>query len=197
MMWFYLLPAWGVVNLIAYLGAPVLALFCVDQSGWCDNHTAIRVEPRLPMWLSWFQTPDNSLLGDAAWASMEPEHWAWRKRFSGRVQSYLGRLGWLWRNAAYGFERTVLRADLAQYSIAEVHARGDPWIKDKDNAVVGYCFTSIGKYWNLVWIKRLWGRRCFYCNLGWNLKTYAERPERLLTEPTAQYVVSPRFSTLN
>ena len=49
------------------------------------------VEPRLPTWLAWFDTPDNSLLGDNNWkATHNGDYWS-------MVQ-------WLYRNSLYGFK---------------------------------------------------------------------------------------------
>lgn len=194
MRWFALLPAWLVVNLLAYFGAPLLGLIYENRLGLCDNGNASRVEPRLPGWLSWFQTPDNSLLGDAAWRNMDPVHWAWRAKLASwtALQAYLGRVGWLMRNPAYGFERSVLAASIS--ATDTVVFLGDPFIHDGEAGKAGYCFVRIGRYWNLVWIKPLFRARCIYCSLGWNLKTYAERPTRMQTEPIAQYVFSSRFS---
>ena len=42
----------------------ILAFLKSDQDGWLDNGTKWGVGPRLFKWLSWFQTPDNSLDGD-------------------------------------------------------------------------------------------------------------------------------------
>ena len=125
---------------------------------------------------------------------MEPVHWAWRAKLasSTTLQAYLGRVGWLMRNPAYGFERSVLAASISATDV--VAFLGDPFIHDGDAGKAGYCCTTIGRYWNLVWIKPLFGARCIYCSLGWNLKTYAENPERLATEPIAQYVLSPRLA---
>lgn len=192
-MWFLLLPLWFVFNLLALLLAPVLALFFEDRAGFCDNGNSYGVEPRLPTCLSWFATEDNSLLGDAAWRSMAADHWHWRARFAPwpALQAYLGRLGWLWRNPAYGFERSVLAASIAPSDT--VACRGDPLIQDGSNGREGYCYTTIGDYWNLVLIRRI-GHRCVKVDLGWKLKTYAEQPGRVHTEPTAQYVVSARLA---
>lgn len=196
MRWLALLPLWAVVNIMALFFAPVLALLYSDRDGLCDNGTTNGVEPRLYSCLSLFQTPDNSLLGDCAWKCMDANHWAWRARIGSwpRLQAYLGRFGWLLRNPAYGFELSALAANIMAGSAPFV--RGDVTIKDGVGGKVGYCFVRIGAYWNLMWIKRLYGTRCLYWNFGWNLKTFAEDVGRLSVDTPAQYVCSPRFSTL-
>lgn len=77
--------AFTVLNLLftvlAYVLAPVVALFCRD-----DGY--------LPRWLAWFQTFDAPL--DAGWqdgyAGYDPAGSLWWNRTK-----------WLWRNPAYGF----------------------------------------------------------------------------------------------
>lgn len=196
MKWFLMLPLWMVVNLIAYFGSPLLALFARASEGLCDNGNAFRSGPRLPGWLSWFQTFDNDLDGDGAWQRMEADHWAWRASLAAWpcVQAYLGRIGWLMRNPAYGFERDVLAASVSPGDV--VAFSGDPFIQDKPVGREGHCYITIGKYWNLVYVKRF-GDRCLKVNLGWKLKTYAENPARVSSEPVAQYVLSPRIASFS
>ena len=180
-MWFLLLPAWLGFNLLALVLAPVLPLFATESFGACDNNNSTRTEPRLPPWLSWFQTPDNSLNGDGTFERLNPP-------------CYWSQVKWLWRNPAYGFERSVLAARIRPGD--GLCFWGDAEIKDGSGGKPGYCFVRIGPYWNLAWIKRLYGTRCLYWNFGWNLKTYAEQPSRMEAEPIAQFVFSPRFSRI-
>lgn len=91
----------------AVLLAPVLPLFAVERLGRSDNNKYLRVEPRLPLWLAWFDTPDNSLRGDARW---DREH----------TFGYLSMVGWLLRNRVYGFNWTVL-------SLPEGHPSAWQW----------------------------------------------------------------------
>ena len=70
--------------------ALLIVLFNSKQDGWLDNATKQGVGPRLVKWLSWFQTPDNSLDGDHTFQSFFPPSW-W------------SRVHWLWRNPFYGF----------------------------------------------------------------------------------------------
>jgi hypothetical protein len=85
------------VQLIAYLITPLLPLFAVRRMGWTDNHSYQSVEWRLPLLLSWFDTPDNSLLGDSRWMA----------NHSG---GYWSKVSWLYRNSLYGFKWSVLAA---------------------------------------------------------------------------------------
>jgi hypothetical protein len=193
MKWFALLIPWAVFNIIAYLGAPILALFAVDRLGPIDNNNGTDIEPRLPLWLAWFDSYDNSLLGDGAWKRMEAGHWEWRANYSGWLQQYLGRVGWLLRNPAYGFERAILAAKIKPTDIVDVF--GDPCIQDKPVGREGSCYTEVGDYWAFDFVRRIGDTRCIKINLGWKLKTYAEDPTRVATQSIAQYVVSPRLTT--
>lgn len=182
MRYVLLLPLWLVFNLLAYLIAPVLPLFAENRIGLCDNGNASRVEPRLPSWLGWFDTSDNSLYGDHGWRTKHCPDW----------NSYFGMVKWLWRNPAYGFECAVLSAKIGPDDV--VAFSGDPWIEDQPNGKEGYCLVRIGDYWDFSYIKRISDNYCIKLHVGWKLKTYAEKPERVKTEPVAQYVFSPRIA---
>jgi len=78
---------------LAMLLAPVLPLFALGV-------------PHLPTWLSWFDTPDNPLDGDAPFQSPQGG-----SLFSGTVtgiKQYVNRVIWLWRNPGYNFDFKVL-----------------------------------------------------------------------------------------
>ena len=195
MRWLFFLFPWAVINLIAYFFAWLMAFFPIDRLGPIDNNNGTGIEPRLPLCLSWFDTYDNSLLGDSAWKGMEDGHWAWRARFSNwpRLQAWLGRTGWLMRNPAYGFERSVLAAQIKPTDIVDVF--GDPLIQDKPAGREGFCYTEVGDYWAFDYVQRVGASMCIKICIGWNLKTYAEDPTRVSTQPIAQYALSPRLTT--
>ena len=94
----------GAVNLV--LAWPIA--LCADKGGW------------LPLWLWWFQTPDNPLDGDNGWKT---EHrWfltqdTWCKRWANRV-------GWMYRNPTYGFAISVLGSQTQPSD--ELVTSGDP-----------------------------------------------------------------------
>ena len=175
--WILMWPHWFAFNLLAYALAPVLPLFRVERLGMCDNNHYRRVEPRLPEWLDWFMTDDNSLCGDAGFAAREGE-------------SYWSMVRWLWRNPAVGFERSVLRATIRPG--ATVRHWGDPEVQDGPAGTEGWCIVVLGVYWNLVWVKRI-GARCVKLDIGWQLKTFAEDPRRIATQGSARYAMSIRF----
>lgn len=178
-----------IINFLAYLLAPILPTLATKRLGLIDNANASAVEPRLPVWLSWFQTPDNSLYGDTGWRTIHcPERYA----------SYWGMVLWLWRNPAYGFEWSVLSARINP--AAQVITKGDPDVQNGPSGKEGYCLTEIRNpdgvtYWHWCWVKRIGASgRCWHVNFGWKLKTYAEDMNRIATEPNAMFVFSPRVS---
>jgi hypothetical protein len=63
--WIVLVPINLIVTLLNIILSPVLPVFATEQEGRLDNNSRWGMGPRLPKWLSWFQTPDNSLDGDA------------------------------------------------------------------------------------------------------------------------------------
>lgn len=67
-----LVPISLLLTLVALLIAPILPFFAAMQYGQIDNGSAMDFEPRLPVWLSWFQTPDNSLWGDQTFKQNNP-----------------------------------------------------------------------------------------------------------------------------
>ena len=107
--WLCCLFVYFVMQAVAWVVTPVLPLFREDRLGNSDNNKYQRVEPRLPLWLAWFDTPDNSLRGDARW----------KREHDG---GYWSMVGWLLRNRTYGFNWTVL-------SLPEGHPSAWQWHK--------------------------------------------------------------------
>jgi len=65
LIYLLLVPISLIITLIAVIFAPIMPVFAVQKDGWLDNHSIWGIGPRLPDWLNWFMTPDNSLDGDA------------------------------------------------------------------------------------------------------------------------------------
>lgn len=102
--WLRLIP----LDILSTLGCYLLAPFVVPFAS----------DGRLPTWFRWMETHDNPLDGDAGWQN---EHWQWRKRLPEPLRTYLGRVGWLWRNPAYRFAHEVLGGLIVQWgNIASV-----------------------------------------------------------------------------
>ena len=176
-IWYIILvPVSLVLTLIAVIIAPVLPVFASYVYGWCDNHAYEAIEPRLPNWLGWFQTPDNSLEGDNTFKNLNPP-------------SYWSQVKWLWRNPAYSFG--------LRYLGVPYHAvvKGDTSIKDNDKAKAGWCFVTVNNLFQFRWVCPIGFNRCLYCNFGHNILALVDpnvMPKPLKYQAT--FVFSPRIS---
>ena len=176
-LYLLLVPLSLLLTLLAVLIAPVLPLLASNQEGWLDNHSSWGLGPRLPTWLSWFQTPDNSLDGDATFQTMFPSGQWWSQ------------VHWLWRNPCYAF---ALRYLMPEY-ITSVN--GDKTIKDNDNAKAGWCLVRANGLFQFTLVAPIGFNRCVYVNLGWNVRGLVDvnvnpKPQ----EWQATFVFSPRVS---
>jgi hypothetical protein len=137
-------------------------------------------------------TPDNSLYGDKGWRE---EHCVdgWN--------TYFGMVQWLWKNPTYGFDWTVLAAEIDPHSFLWTSPKSDPQVQNRPVGKEGFCFVLLLNsndqlYWGLTYVKRFGtSKRCLYINAGWKLKTFAENKDRLNTETKAQFVLPfPRIT---
>ena len=177
-LWYVVLvPVSLLLTLVAVLLAPVFPLFATQQMGWCDNHSFEAVGPRLPKWLSWFMTPDNSLDGDATFERLNPP-------------SYWSQVKWLWRNPAYSFALRYLTSPY--YTVV----KGDKTIKDNDNAKEGWCIVQANGLFQFVLVRRIGSTsRAIYINLGWNIRGLVDDNVQPKPNPwQATFVFSPRLS---
>lgn len=176
-LWYLILvPISLIVTLIAVLLAPIMPVFATEQEGWLDNHSRWGLGPRLPKWLFWFMTPDNSLDGDATFEKLNPP-------------SYWSKVKWLWRNPAYSFALRYLNNPYY------TKVWGDPTIRDNDNAKAGWCFVRANDLFQFRLVAPIGFSRCFYCNLGWNVIGLVDpnvNPKPLTWQST--FVFSPRIS---
>ena len=171
-----LVPVNLLLTLIAVIIAPILPLFASNVSGMVDNGTSVRLEPRLPKWLSWFQTPDNSLNGDATFESLNPP-------------CYWSQVKWLWRNPAYSFGLQILGTPY----VSDI--QGDTTIRDNDNAKAGWCLVTVNGLFQFRWVRPIGFSRCIYCNFGHNILALVDpnvEPKPSLYKAT--FVFSPRIS---
>lgn len=148
--------ALAIVNLfvvvLAYLLAPILPAFAIGRA-------------TLPRFLSWFQTPDNPLDGDANFkANVAPfpgEQSGWRQ--------YVNRIFWLWRNPSYGFDLAVLGFTASKLAavvkVGPLPLAGAPQ--------TGWYFATAtnpdgSRAWQFYAVK-VWGRCASRVNFGWKL----------------------------
>ena len=172
-----MIPISLVLTLIGIILAPFLPLLRHNVYGWCDNHSYEDFGPRLTGIFTVFMTPDNDLYGDATF-----------QRINGK--SYWSMVKWLWRNPAYSYG---IRYISVPYT---TEVKGDPTVKDNDNAKAGWCMVVSNGLFQLRYVKRIFGTsRCLYCNFGWNIMGLADpnvNPKPL--EWQATFVFSPRIS---
>jgi hypothetical protein len=95
MRYFLYLLIYIPTQLFSYIVTPILPLFAGIRYGKLSNNNAEGLGIRLPLWLSWFDTPDNALGGDDDW-------------LSAHRTTYWAMVAWLYRNSLYGFNWTVL-----------------------------------------------------------------------------------------
>jgi hypothetical protein len=173
----FLVPISLVITLIALIFAPVMVLFTEQRDGWLDNGSIWGIGPRLPTWLNWFMTPDNSLDGDYTF-----------QQINGR--SYWSKVKWLWRNPAYAFALCNIQVPYT------TEVLGDKTIKDNDNAKEGWCLVHANGLFQFTCVKRIFSSsRCIYVNLGWNIRALVD--DNVMPKPLnwdATFVFSPRIS---
>ena len=175
-LYLVLIPLSLLLTLLAVLIAPVLPLLASNQEGWLDNHAKWGIGPRLPTWLSWFQTPDNSLDGDATFEQLNGI-------------SYWAKVKWLWRNPCYAFAIRYLSNPYY------TPVSGDKTIKDNDNAKAGWCLVHANGLFQFTVVAPIGFSRCFYCNLGWNVRGLVDDNVQPKPDPyQATFVFSPRIS---
>jgi len=173
-LYILLVPISLLLTLIAVILAPILPLFAVQKLWWCDNHSYQAVGPVLPF--NWFQTPDNTLNGDATFQDLNGI-------------SYWSKIKWLWRNPAYSFALRYLNNPYY------TQVWGDKTIKDNDNAKAGWCLVHANGLFQFTLVAPIGFSRCVYVNLGWNVRGLVDvnvnpKPQ----EWQATFVFSPRIS---
>lgn len=153
-----------------------MPIFSSQQEGYLNNGSSYGIGPRLPKWLGWFQTWDNSLDGDATFVAENPP-------------SYLSKIKWLIRNPAPSF---ALKTLSAPYTTSY---KGDPTIKDNDNAKAGWLLVKANGLFQFVYIKRILSTsRCIYVNCGWNIRALVDPAVTPGATYIATFVFSPRIS---
>lgn len=174
-----------ILTIFAMIIAPLLPLFAKIEDGPLNNNTAYGPGPRLPKWLNWFMTPDNSLDGDEGW---QTEHWQWRYNLPITLCKYVGEVGWLWRNPAYSYGMEYIDGTI------EPEIDGDKSIGDNQTAKEGWLIVKSQGLFQYVYVKRIFNtNRCIYVNLGWNIRALVD-PNNRKKHYRATFVFSPRVS---
>lgn len=174
-----------ILTAFAMLIAPILPLFVEQSDGPLDNATDYGIGPRLPNWMSWLMTPDNSLDGDYGW---QHEHWQWRWKLPSKLSTYVGYVGWLWRNPAYSYGMKYVDGR------GTPEVAGDPTIGDNNTAREGKLLVKTASLFQYVYVKRIFNTsKCIYVNIGWNIRALVD-PNNRKEEYRATFVFSPRVS---
>lgn len=159
--WAALGPASFLMAVVGRLLAPVLPFF-VQDDGF------------LPDWLSWFQTPDNPMDGDAAHWERHPGTDAW--------STYSRRVAWCWRNVAYGFDMSVCGAKCRPTDELLFEGDDETGAKPIHNGYEWRLLKRNGKpiYFQFYCVRQwpFWKSRCLRINLGWKLWDF---PDKYLT----------------
>jgi len=156
------------VQLFAYLITPLLPLFAVKRMGWCDNHRYREYDIRLPIWLSWFDTPDNSLFGDANWAARHP------------CETYSDQVAWLYRNSLYGFKWSVIAAPNNPKVCTVIEGPTNLDYHTKTYGVMR--ITRTDGYWQYKCVKPFMGK-ILVLNMGWLLDDPSQEKALFMCSP--------------
>ena len=170
--WIIYLIAAMLFDVVAIVLSPLLALTARDRVGPIDNNNGTAIEPRLPVFLSWFDTAeDNSLLGDSA-----------HKLRHANSSRYWQMFCWLVRNHGYGFRWSVLAAPMDHFKLL---FDGDVKI-NRNNGRYGVLRASMGSYWQYKRVTPI-GQTgyCWMLNFGWLLDD--------TSQDRALFMFSPRI----
>jgi hypothetical protein len=170
------IPVGLLLTLLAIILSPILPIFATEQEGWLNNGSVIGMGKRLPKWLGWFQTWDNSLEGDATFEAANPP-------------SYWSEVKWLIRNPLPSFALFTLNAPY------DASYKGNNAIHDNAGAIAGWMFVKSNGLFQFVWIIPIGFSRCIYINIGWNIRALVDPNVNPKPNPyMATYVFSPRIS---
>jgi hypothetical protein len=155
------------VQIFAYLITPLLPLFAVKRIGNTDNNRYQSVEWRLPLWLSWFDTPDNCIYGDDNW-------------YKSHKANYFSAVGWLYRNSLYGFKWSVLAAPANDKSSLDITGPSDLNHHTKTYGVMEIVRSD--GYWQYKSVRPFMGR-ILILNFGWLLDDPSQEKALFMCSP--------------
>ena len=154
------------VQLFAYLITPLLPLFTRMEYGAIDNANSYSIAPRLPVWLKYFDTPDNPV-------GMDGNH---VKQYG---MGYWSQVRGLWKNSLYNWKWSVLAMPIQ-------HTRtttGNPLINHHTQTYGSLSIKQENGAWQYKLVKPMLGK-VLVLNIGWLLDDVSQ--ERAL------FMLSPR-----
>lgn len=156
------------ITITNVLFSPIIALF-IGRDGY------------LPWWLSWFQTPDNPAIGDAAF---QRNQMAWTLKLPAWLARYCLGVGWALRNPAYGYDQWagfVASRQLIYTASGNEQVNLFRSANGQCTVIEGYVFRQViaadGKdYFQLTILRRWSASRAWRISFGWTLSAWDRRP---------------------
>lgn len=167
MRYFLYLLAYIPIQLLTYLITPLLPLFAVIRYGKLDNANAEGMGYRLPLFLSWFDTPDNSLDGDSNFINKNILY-----------PRYLRHLMWLYRNSLYGFKWSGMSMPVQNYWAAT----GNLKINYHTKEFGSFSIKQPNGAWQYKLVKPFLGK-ILVLNFGWLLDDHSQKRALFLFSP--------------
>ncbi len=151
-----------VLQLITYIITPLLPLLSKTVKATpINNNSRVASGTKLFRWLSWFDTPDNSLEGDDNFLAKN-------------VPSYISKVKWLYRNSLYGFKWTILSATITDPQL--IKYKGDPRV-NRNNGIQGKLVATYNNYWQFKYVKSIYKSYGVMLNFGWQLDEFIKDPK--------------------
>lgn len=177
------------LELVNVVVAPIVTMFPVRRMGWSNNRDYRAVDARLPLFLAWFDTPDNDLYGDDGYYITHAPFPLVTKGFKGWVNRWF----WLRRNSVYGFKWSVLAAEITADTTLKTF--GDVDVKNGQKGKEGWCLIVANTgHWMFRYVRRIGENRCIYLTFGWLLDGFVKRPLLYKVEPKAIFQFEPRLA---
>ena len=167
------------IQLFAYLITPLLPLFAVNRYGHLDNANAYGMGMRLPEWLAWFDTPDNSLYGDSGWQNANP--YRDESSYIGQslgYKSYWCQVRWLYRNSLYGFKWSVMSMPIERSD----YANGVPELDYHTGKYGSFYITQPNGAWQYKSVRPFLGK-ILVLNFGWLLDDCSQERALFMCSP--------------
>lgn len=151
LIWSLKVPILIALSLIAYIIAPLLALFIVhdEESEITGYPSLLPGTPRefLQGWCRIFQTTDAPV-DEVYWGEYEMDGWL-QTNFRSAYTDYafvrwMYRVAWLWRNPAYGFGE-LLGWDGTGLKILSAHGSDEAWYSGKSSCSYWTAENAAGK----------------------------------------------------
>ena len=155
------IPLDWLMTILGMILAPVLPLFATHQA-------------KLPKWLSWFDTDDNTLDGDEGWQKEHLLALNCKGNNLDPLRIYLKRVCWLFRNTAYTFSRNIMGVAIEADNV--VVWKGNQKVGNRPLSE-GYCYATCKHRFMFYYVKKTFKGKCLRVYLGWKLKNKVDHPE--------------------